>query len=250
MKAFVSVLATDNYLHGILVLYQSLKDVQSNFPFHVAVTENLSSYTYDILKSYNIPTVNVQRRDSPKMPPFNKWRASYTKLEIFKLVQYEKIVYLDADMIILHNIDHLFDSPHMSAVASGCWSKHVSKFNFNSGLLVIVPSLDIYDKLVDLSLIHGDTCCGDQDVMQKYFVDWKTQNHLHLDHAYNIFVSHVGYTKNKYYFFESIEGKKPIYIVHYICPKPWDAKDVHLIPKNAEFLYEKWHETLEKCIQT
>ena len=75
MKAFLSVLATDTYLHGILVLYQSLKDVQSKFPFHVAVTESLSNYTYDVLKMYNIPTVKVKRRDSPKMPPFNKWRA-------------------------------------------------------------------------------------------------------------------------------------------------------------------------------
>lgn len=250
MKAFLSVLATDTYLHGILVLYQSLKDVQSKFPFHVAVTESLSNYTYDVLKMYNIPTVKVKRRDSPKMPPFNKWRASYTKLEIFKLMDYEKIVYLDADMIVLHNIDHLFQCPHMSAVAAGCWSISNSKFNFNSGLLVIEPSLDIYENLIELSYKHGDTCCGDQDVMQKYFTDWNKQKHLHLDHAYNIFVSHVGYTKNKYYFFESVDGHKPIYIVHYICPKPWDSKDVHLIPKNATFLYDKWHDVLEKCTQT
>lgn len=250
MRAYISVLATDNYLFGVLVLHKSLLDTKSTYPLHVCVTENLSQHTLDMLNMYNIKTINVKRRDSPTMPPFNKWRATYTKLEIFKLTNYDKIVYLDADMIVLKNIDHLFDKPHMSAVAAGCWSKKMKKFNFNSGLLVIKPCLKEYNSLIEISEKYGNICSGDQDVMQKYFITWPSDEHLHLDHAYNIFASQLCYTKTKYYFFEPKKNLNPVYIIHYICPKPWDDKDKHLIKDDVKFLYDRWTMIQNKYILT
>lgn len=248
MKAFITVLATDNYLFGVLVLYKSLIKSNSIYQLHVCVTENLSSFTLDVLNHFNIKTINVKRRDSPKMPPFNKWKATYTKLELFKLVQYSKIVYLDADMYVLHNIDHLFNKPHMSAVYAGCWAIS-DKRNFNSGLLVLEPSLHDYNNLIHISETQGDICQGDQNVMQKYYTNWPSQKELHLDHSYNLFSSHVPYTKNKYYFFNKSNKLNPIYVIHYICPKPWDAKDDHMVPTHGRFLYDIWHNTLSELLK-
>ena len=35
--------------------------------------------------------------------------ATFTKIHVFNLVQYEKCVFLDADTLVLQNIDDLFD---------------------------------------------------------------------------------------------------------------------------------------------
>ena len=249
-RVYVTVLATDDYLGGVLVIHRTLKDTRSKYPLHVCVTPNLSGHTRDTLVAYGIPMIEVTRRDSPKMPPFNKWRATYTKLEIFKLTQYSKLVYIDADMIVLKNIDHLFEKPHMSGVAAGCWGK--KDFNFNSGLLVIEPNVKEYDALVDISIEHGDTCQGDQNVLQKYFTEWPRQTQLHLGMEYNIFASQIGYTKGKYHIEGREEGKgpstKPLFIIHFVTPKPWTEKDEHMISQGSKFLYDMWHKCHDRAI--
>lgn len=251
-QAYITVLATDDYLAGVLVVHKSLKDRKSKYPLHVCITPNLSCHTKDTLVAYGITTIVVERRDSPKMPPFNKWRATYTKLEIFKLVQYTKLVYIDADMMVLKNIDHLFNCPHMSSVAAGCWGKR-KDFNFNSGLLVLQPNIEEYNTLVDISIEHGDTCPGDQNVLQRFFTDWPSNKKLHLGMEYNIFASQIGLTKSKYYIDGRDDEKKgiPLYIIHFVTPKPWVEKDVHMISDSSKFLYEKWevcyNESLKSC---
>lgn len=246
-QVYVTVLATDDYLAGVLVVHRSLKDRHSKFPLYVCVTSNLSCHTRDTLKACKIPTIEVTRRDSPKMPPFNKWRATYTKLEIFKLTQFDKIVYIDADMMILKNIDHLFREPHMSGVAAGCWGKKDS--NFNSGLLVIEPNMKEYDALVDISIDQGETCQGDQNVLQKYFTEWPKKTELHLGMEYNIFASQIGYTKGKYHI-EGVGEQKglPLYVIHFVTPKPWTEKDEHMICEKSKFLYEMWHKCYDNAI--
>lgn len=239
-RAYVTVLATDDYLAGVLVVYKTLVEQKSTFPLYVCVTPNLSGHTLDTLSVYGIPTIEVTRRDSPKMPPFNKWRATYTKLEVFKLIQFEKVVYIDADMMILKNIDHLFECPHMSGVAAGCWGGR--DFNFNSGLLVIEPNMKEYDALVDISVEHGDICQGDQNVMQMYFTDWAQKKELHLGMEYNIFASQIGHAERK----NRKTGGPGVYVIHFVTPKPWVEKDKHMIGKDAQFLYDMWNAASER----
>ena len=37
--------------------------------------------------------------------------SGYTKLHIWNLVDYDKVVYIDADTLVLQNVDELFDRP-------------------------------------------------------------------------------------------------------------------------------------------
>ena len=64
-----------------------------------------------------------------------------TKLHAFRLVQFAKVVFLDSDLLFLHNADSLFqngDGTH----TDGPWSP------FNSGLVVIEPSQHAYETLL------------------------------------------------------------------------------------------------------
>jgi len=42
----------------------------------------------------------------------------YTKLRVFELEEFDKVVYIDADMLVCADVEELFNQPHMSAVVS------------------------------------------------------------------------------------------------------------------------------------
>ena len=41
--------------------------------------------------------------------------SGYTKLHIWDMTEYDKVVYIDADVLVLENVDELFDRPSPAA---------------------------------------------------------------------------------------------------------------------------------------
>ena len=198
MKAYITLLSTNEYLDGVLVLHQSLKEVGAKYPLVVVVTNNINPYSRNILSQKKIQTIEVEnffyRPECVKafsawgMP---HWKYTAAKIRIFGLTEFEKLVYLDSDMMVLRNIDHLFDCPDGSAAedSSIIFEENIeSHKQLNSGLLVIVPSKEKEQKLIELS----KTCSGaDQDLIRKLYANWIKQENLHLPNEYNIFNSFV-----------------------------------------------------------
>lgn len=69
--------------------------------------------------------------------------VTYTKLNAWRLTQFDKCVFLDADTLVLRNVDELFDRPEMSAAPDIGWPDC-----FNSGVFVFVPSETTYQALI------------------------------------------------------------------------------------------------------
>ena len=117
-------------------------------------------------------------------------RKHFFKLQIFDLIEFSKIVFLDADMIAVKNIDELFDRDNMTAVSDRQFSGGV-KTNINSGLMVVCPQENLSTKLIahiPKILMENSTIgqpSGDQDVINDYFPKWIDQQNLHLPSAYN-----------------------------------------------------------------
>jgi alpha-N-acetylglucosamine transferase len=82
-------------------------------------------------------------------PLFSRnWALTLSKFEIFNLTQFDKIIYLDADIMMLKNIDHLFEYPHLTSALDGeYFNIWPDKPHFNAGILVIEPNSDEYKKL-------------------------------------------------------------------------------------------------------
>ncbi len=224
--SFVSILTTDDYLEGILVLKHSLTKTKPKYPFVLLVTPNVSQKVLDSLLSHQINYITIEGIENPVSvadPNLKRWNFTYSKLNLFGLKQFEKIVYLDADMLILQNIDDLFEKPHMSAVDMGEKLPELATWNrLNSGLLVIEPSVETYNDMIHkIGKIEKVDSPGDEDFLQAYYPDWANQKQLHLDSGYNIFSY---YWKRYYqlYGYNFSSGRKPIKIVHYIGEnKPW-----------------------------
>lgn len=152
------------------------------------------------------------------------WKETLFKLKVFDLTQFDKIVFLDSDMIALRNLDHLFEMPHMSCVAAG-QELHPEWVKLNSGLMVIEPNHEEYLGLEGLieSVYKERTAeglgMGDQDVIQAYYDElWQRSEQLHLSGVYNTMLGYAGYLHKS----GKIKGLNDIYVYHFAGKeKPW-----------------------------
>jgi hypothetical protein len=78
------------------------------------------------------------------------WRYSLNRLEVFKMDQYERVVYLDADMIAYQNFDELFRlTTDLSGIADQ-WDGCNVRRTLNGGVLSFRPSYYLYRAAIDL----------------------------------------------------------------------------------------------------
>lgn len=71
--------------------------------------------------------------------------VTLTKLRLWNLTQYDRLVYLDADTLVLKNIDALFNvAAEFAAVSDVGWPDC-----FNSGVMVIRPNAATSQRLLE-----------------------------------------------------------------------------------------------------
>lgn len=228
---YLAVCSSEKYLEGILVLDQSLRRVRSTHPLTVLVTSAVPSRVERTLQRMGIPTVRLFRSiDVPREIVERNaasgqahWSQTFDKLQIFELPGFRKVVYLDSDMLVLRNVDELFDRPHLAAVAAGrSQPGNESWDRLNSGCLVVVPEAGAVDRLwaaVPKAMATRDAV-GDQDLIQIAHPEWPDRPDLHLGEEYNLFFVYLEhYTRALGY---SLRGDNPIKIVHFVgADKPW-----------------------------
>ena len=115
----------DDYLEGILTVNYSLKRVNSKYDVVCMVTEDVSDAAIQKMKHNNIKVIKVPylTYDTATFPTqrgrdrYGSWiNKSYTKWNILNLTDYDKVLFLDADMLVVKNIDHIFKENTPAAV--------------------------------------------------------------------------------------------------------------------------------------
>ena len=223
--SYVTVLSNAAYIPGVIALINSLKNVKSQYPLTILVPDDSTDW-YNSLKELGCqiitrPAIKFHNKNQQEG---HYWDHTFFKLAAMSLTEFKKIVLLDSDMLIMQNIDHLFDSPHMTAVMDRRPFSPNYALNLNSGLIVIEPNSNDYLKLINLielsitSRTADGLACGDQDVFHSYVNDWADKKDLHLPETYNVFFGHISRLLSQGYF----KSKKDIYVVHFIGrQKPW-----------------------------
>lgn len=96
---------------------------------------------------------------------------------MFRLTQYSKIIFLDADVLPIRPLSHLFALPHeFSAVPDVGWPDI-----FNSGVLVLSPGEDKFTDLKHLLKSKGSWDGGDQGILN----EWRGGDWNRLSFTYN-----------------------------------------------------------------
>lgn len=91
------------------------------------------------------------------------YRDCMTKIEIFGLIDYDRVIFADADGIPLHNLDHLFLLPTVELASPRAYWLGNPGF-FTSDFAVVQPNNNTYNTLV-AKLNSGEDVRADMDLM-------------------------------------------------------------------------------------
>jgi len=257
-NAFVWLLMLgDEYLAGALVSAWSFRKKATVHDLVVMVTPDISQDARDILGKVfdvvvEVPYIEVKStpmRTQKQSDVYNSWISkSYTKWNVLSLVNYDKVCMIDADIVILTNIDDLFELEAPAAVFKSSYArlydpyknpKHGDKitpkqiwqgltkssFVATAYMILLPTSMEYYKGLIKMlqkSQPYGFPKCyygHDEQSISHYLSCYKNGPKLNwsaIDPVY-------GFNIGKYKMIKKGEVPK---IIHYINkPKPWLMKD-------------------------
>ncbi|ESN90283.1 hypothetical protein HELRODRAFT_71005, partial [Helobdella robusta] len=216
-EALVTLATNDSYGLGALTLGHSLKRAGTRRVLVCMITKDVSQTIKDHLsRIFQLVEVNIlDSQDAVNLELLTRpdLGVTFTKLHCWRLTQFKKCVFLDADTLVLQNVDDLFEREELSAAADVGWPDC-----FNSGVFVYRPSEKTYEDLLKFALDHGSFDGGDQGLLNSFFSDWATKDiKHHLPFLYNV-VAQSFYT----YLPAFKRFGKDIKILHFIgANKPW-----------------------------
>jgi alpha-N-acetylglucosamine transferase len=104
-------------------------------------------------------------------PPFHTPLDNFAKLRLWQL-PYDRVVFLDADTLVLRNIDRLFDYPELCA-APNVYESLSDFHRMNSGVFTARPSQATFDRLMGQLDVPGAFWKRtDQTFLQEAFPNW------------------------------------------------------------------------------
>lgn len=232
MNSYVTLLANADYVPGVCALARSLTMCQSRWPLTVLVVEDMNGL--DDLESLGCRILQVDplplsadfrarhsRKSQHTLAPFTKGNKpqfhdplyNFVKLRLWELEQYEKVVFVDADTLVIQNIDRLFSFPEFVA-APNLYESFTDLDRMNSGVFVASPSRRTYEMMLE-QLDRPDVFWSrtDQTFLQSFFPDW-----YGLPYFYNTL---------QYVWFNlpQLWDWKRIRLIHYQYEKPWEAEN-------------------------
>ncbi|XP_041016557.1 putative UDP-glucuronate:xylan alpha-glucuronosyltransferase 5 [Juglans microcarpa x Juglans regia] len=246
-EAYVTVLhSSEAYVCGAIALAQSIIQSNSTKDLVLLADNSISSNSIRGLRAAGWKIKRIQRILSPfaKKGSYNEW--NYSKLRVWQLTEYDKVIFIDADLLVLQNIDKFFAHPQLSAAPN-------DKVIFNSGVAVIEPSMCMFKDLLQKRFKLGSYNGGDQGFLNEVFTWWhrlpKKLNHLKVYGG-----KKAGEEDHQH------EMPKDVYAVHYLGLKPWmcykdydcnwDMLDHH--PFASDSAHRRWwkvYEAMPKSLQ-
>ncbi len=222
MNAWITFVNSEEYMRGAIVIARCLKLVNSIYSFVVLVPND---FIYNINVESNMIVLPItQLIGNGNNCKDERYRYCLNKIHIWTLTDYDKLCWLDSDLLILKNIDNVFDELEFSsyevAAACGCRCNalkhnaletlpeacpfiHTEKTYINAGVMIIKPNVNIYEMLLQQDY---DFPFADQDVFNMFFCGKIKQisskynylNHLPIAHpevSQDFSVFHFGYGK-------------------------------------------------------
>ncbi|XP_026393232.1 putative UDP-glucuronate:xylan alpha-glucuronosyltransferase 3 [Papaver somniferum] len=212
-EAYATILHSAHvYVCGAIAAAQSIRMVGSTRDFVILVDDTISEYHRSGLAAAGWKIRTIERIRNPKAEEnaYNEW--NYSKFRLWQLTDYDKIIFIDADLLILRNIDFLFGMPEITATGNNATL-------FNSGVMVIEPSNCTFQLLMDhineIESYNG----GDQGYLNEIFTWWhRIPKHMNfLKHFWE------GDEEEKKVMKTTLFGADPpvLYVLHYLGLKPW-----------------------------
>lgn len=145
-------------------------------------------------------------------PPFHTPLDNFAKLRLWQL-DYEAVVFVDADALVLRNSDVLFDYPEFCA-APNVYESVADFHRMNSGVFTARPSAATFAGMMARLDVPGAFWRRtDQTFLEGYFPDW---------HGLPVFCNMLQYV---WFAMPDLWDWKAIRILHFQYEKPWQDHD-------------------------
>lgn len=144
-------------------------------------------------------------------PAFHDPLDNFAKLRLWRLTDYASCIFIDADAIVLRNIDRLFFYPEFSA-APNVYESLADFRRLNSGVFVARPSEATFAAM--LAMLDAPDAFWrrtDQSFLQAFFPDW---------HGLPVFCNMLQYV---WLNLPDLWDWQSIRVLHYQYEKPWEA---------------------------
>jgi alpha-N-acetylglucosamine transferase len=246
--AYVTLVTNADYAMGATALARSLRLTHTTADIAVLHTGGVAASNLDPLQTLGCRLIPVEhlplsdafnerhaRGNIHASAPFTKGRKpafhspldNFCKLRLWELTDYDTCVFIDADAVVLRNIDRLFAYPEFSA-APNVYESLADFHRMNSGVFVARPSRQTFDAMLARldrpEILWKRT---DQTFLQAFFPEW------HGLPVYFNMLQYVWFTMPELWDWQSI------LVLHYQYEKPWE-KD-HPKADRLRPLIDLWH---------
>ncbi|MGN6551017.1 MAG: glycosyltransferase [Pararhizobium sp.] len=162
-----------------------------------------------------------------RKPDFHTPLDNFCKLRLWQMTEYERCVFIDADALVLKNIDKLFGYPEFSA-APNVYESLADFRRLNSGVFVARPSEATFaDMLARLDAPEAVWPRTDQTFLQAFFPDW---------HGLPVTMNMLQYV---WFNLPALWDWRSIGVLHYQYEKPWERD--HPKAERLKPLIDLWH---------
>ena len=255
MKAWAALLTQPGYVTGVRALRASLERVGTAYPLVVVLTDGIGPEDRALLEADGC----LLREVAPVRPPSGlrdhyanaRFAEVWTKLAVWRLTEFERLVVLDADMLVTQGMDELFDLALADGAIAAChacrcnpnriptypasWTPAGCAYTyaaahagepgtdavevldpyFNGGTLVLTPEEAVFDTLLaELAAVDDLSryVFAEQDFLNEHFRGrW-----VALPYVYNAL-------KTLPFQHPDLWDPAAVKNVHFIIDKPWEA---------------------------
>lgn len=262
MKAWVTLLTQPDYMVGVRALHASLRACHSRYPLVVMVTGNIDNAQRQQLEQEGclLRAVDPLHPDPKLINSYANARFSevWTKLAVWTLTEFERVAFLDADMLVTQNMDELFSLSLPTGTLAAChacrcnpnkiasypadwvpencfysWCTgvdHVQQLDkvdnyLNGGFLLLTPDKAVFaEMLAQLSALDdlSDYLFAEQDFLNQFYRGrWQP-----LPWIYNAL-------KTLPHQHPAVWDLSRVKNIHYILDKPWQKSPDKTDPYDA-----------------
>ncbi|KAI9203438.1 nucleotide-diphospho-sugar transferase [Polychytrium aggregatum] len=150
-NAYGFYVTNDEYACAALIMVRTLLNtgLRPGVEIFVLVTSDVSEKYIRKMRKMGMvvkPTTRLEVTAIGDTPTW--WKQSMTKMNIFNMTEYDRIIFLDADGFVLKNMDSLFDLPPYFLYSPRATYVTDKQPWMNAQMYIINPAQWIYDKQI------------------------------------------------------------------------------------------------------
>lgn len=147
---YTTLITSNDYTMGAIGLVISSREQKIKYPFIVMVTDNVTN-------TYLLDEANIQYRIFPYKELTSKEDYYFTinKLYAYEFAEYERIMFIDADIILFTSLDYLIENNELYFIAHQPRQSYHKWSKIWGGLFIVPPMPGLIER-IDLDAFRDD----------------------------------------------------------------------------------------------